>query len=76
MLPVCSTHTRFRHFSLTDSEITRKSVHCGQRHANDFRVSLLHFIRHDIAINIHRGACRMSFGWTAIDVPRASSHER
>jgi hypothetical protein len=27
-----------------------------QGHANDLRVSLLHLIRHDVAVNIHRGA--------------------
>ncbi len=57
MLPVCSTHTRFRQFSTTrrlrnHSEISSP----GKCHANDLRVSLLHLICHHVAVDVHGGA--------------------
>jgi hypothetical protein len=50
------THASANFQQLTDNEITRKSVHWRERDANDLRVGLLHLIRDDIAVNVHRGA--------------------
>jgi hypothetical protein len=50
------THASAIYQQLADYEITRKSVYSRKRHANDLRVSMLHLIRHDVAINIHRGS--------------------
>lgn len=40
--------------AFTTLEVTLKSVRTRQRHANDARVGLSHFIRHYIPRDIHR----------------------
>jgi len=45
------THASASFQQLANHEINQKSVHRRKSHANDFRVSLLHLIRHGAASN-------------------------